>query len=84
MSTKNFSLVVAATQKGGIGLKNDLPWPKLKGDMSFFRDLTSTCDDENKMNAVILGRKTWESIPTKFRPLPGRINIVLSRGGEIK
>ena len=34
-----------------------------------------------RQNAVVMGRKTWESIPPKFRPLPGRINVVLSRGG---
>lgn len=47
--------------------------------MKYFKQLTSTTADPSKKNAVIMGRKTWESIPAKFRPLPGRINIVLSR-----
>lgn len=73
----NFSLVVAADENMGIGLKGDLPW-RLKGDLAYFRDLTSKTQNPNKKNAVIMGRTTWESIPEKFRPLPNRLNIVLS------
>lgn len=73
--------MVAATQRGGIGIAGNLPW-KLPGDMKFFKQITSACQDENKMNAVILGRTTWESLPVKFRPLPGRLNIILSRDSE--
>lgn len=47
--------------------------------MSYFKRLTSETKDASKQNVVIMGRKTWESIPNKFRPLPGRMNIVLSR-----
>lgn len=54
-----------------------VPW-KLPGDMAFFKQITTAVKDENKQNVVIMGRKTWESIPSKFRPLPQRINIVLS------
>jgi dihydrofolate reductase / thymidylate synthase len=74
---QNFSIIVAATQKGGIGCKNSIPW-RLKPDMDYFKTITTDCKDGMK-NAVIMGRKTWESIPPKFRPLPGRHNIVLSR-----
>ena len=66
----------------GIGKDGGLPW-RLKGEMTYFRNVTSYVpDDEQKQgarNAVIMGRKTWESIPPRFRPLGGRINIVISR-----
>lgn len=75
-----FSLVVAADQNMGIGKNNALPWPHLKGDMSYFAEVTTRAA-EGKMNAVIMGRKTWESIPESRRPLKGRLNLVLSRGG---
>jgi dihydrofolate reductase/thymidylate synthase len=71
-------LVVAATRKLGIGKGGTMPW-KLPGDMAYFKELTSKTADAGKQNAVIMGRKTWESIPVKFRPLPGRINVVLTR-----
>ena len=74
-----FQLVVAATRKLGIGKAGSMPW-KLPGDMAYFKEITSKTADPGKQNAVIMGRKTWESIPPKFRPLPGRINVVLTRG----
>ena len=67
----------------GIGLHGQLPWPPLKADMSFFKRVTTRAppptDSLRIKNAVIMGRKTWHSIPKKFRPLPGRINVVVSR-----
>ncbi|SNX85048.1 related to Dihydrofolate reductase [Melanopsichium pennsylvanicum] len=66
----------------GIGKDGGLPW-RLKGEMAYFRSVTSHIPEEEKRrgarNAVIMGRKTWVSIPPKFRPLAGRINIVISR-----
>lgn len=47
--------------------------------MKYFKELTTRTNDPNKRNAVIMGRKTWESIPEKFRPLPGRLNVILSK-----
>lgn len=73
-----FDLVVACDLNRGIGKENGLPW-RLPGDMKQFRELTSSVRDSSKRNAVLMGRKTWESIPTKFRPLPHRVNVVLSR-----
>ena len=55
-----------------------MPW-RLPSDMAYFKELTSRTADPSKQNAVVMGRKTWESIPIKFRPLAGRVNIVLSR-----
>lgn len=65
-------VVVAHDQMLGIGLNNGLPWPSIALDMKHFRALT-------EHGTVIMGRKTWDSIPEKFRPLPNRKNIVLSR-----
>lgn len=67
-----FSLIVAADRANGIGLAGALPWPKLAADLAHFRALTMG-------HAVIMGRRTWDSLPASVRPLPGRVNIVLSR-----
>jgi len=81
---QRISIVVAVAKTSwGIGIKNELPW-RLPGDMKQFREITSNTSDSTKKNAVIMGRKTWESIPAKFRPLPNRVNIVLTRNEEIK
>ena len=77
-STKNFAIIVAADMDGGIGAGNALPW-RLKADMEFFKNFTIG----NGKNAVVMGRKTWDSIPQKFRPLPNRINVVISRNKAV-
>ena len=77
-----FSIVVATDINNGIGKNGQLPW-HLPGDLKYFRELTSLTKAPEKKNAVIMGRKTWESIPSKFRPLPGRINIVLTRNKDL-
>lgn len=76
------SIIVAALLPDfGIGYKGQLPW-SLKQEMKYFRKLTTATIDQSKKNAVIMGRKTYYSIPPKFRPLKGRMNIVLSRNIE--
>jgi dihydrofolate reductase len=87
MSKKPFSIIVAATASSmGIGKKGDLPW-RISEDMNFFKTVTTTlsnsCDSGFK-NAVIMGRKTWESIPPKFRPLSDRVNIVLTKNPDAR
>lgn len=72
-----FAIVVAADEARGIGQQGTLPW-RLPGDMAFFKRLTTSASP-GKQNAVIMGRKTYASIPPKFRPLPQRLNVVLSR-----
>ena len=74
----SFDVVVAADRALGIAKDGDLPW-HLPGEMAHFESLTSTTTSSSKLNAVIMGRKTWESIPDRFRPLPKRINVVLTR-----
>ena len=68
------SLIAAVADNGVIGKDNDLVW-SLPDDMSFFKASTSG-------KHVIMGRRNYESIPHKFRPLPGRPNIVMSRNSE--
>jgi dihydrofolate reductase len=85
-----FTIVVAATEELGIGIKANLPW-RIPNDMAFFKEVTTKIPQnvqiENSnptvlQNAVIMGRVTWESIPLKFRPLQGRQNIVISRNAD--
>lgn len=64
-------LIWAQASNGVIGRNNTLPW-RLPEDMAHFKATTMGCP-------VVMGRKTWDSLPPKFRPLPGRINIVLTR-----
>lgn len=52
-------------------------------EMQHFKRVTMECPDETKKNVVLMGRKTYESIPSKFRPLPGRLNVVLSRQPDV-
>ncbi|KAK8938894.1 Bifunctional dihydrofolate reductase-thymidylate synthase [Platanthera zijinensis] len=80
-SPRTFEVVVAATREMGIGKDGKLPW-KLPSDLKFFKELSMTTTDPAKKNAVVMGRKTWESIPLSKRPLPGRLNVVLTRSGS--
>jgi len=72
----NISIIVAASTNNVIGKENGLPW-RLPTDMKFFKDKTQG-------HTVIMGRKSWDSIPAKYRPLPNRINVVMSRDETLK
>lgn len=74
-----FALIAAVDKKLGIGKNNTLPW-RLPADLSYFSHLTTS----NGNNAVIMGRKTWESLPASHRPLKNRLNIVISSNNEYK
>jgi dihydrofolate reductase len=76
----SFDVVVAADREWGIGKANALPWPKLKGDLAHFKRVTCEASD-GKRNAIVMGRKTWESAEVAGRPLPRRLNIVITRRG---
>ncbi len=65
------SLIAAHTRNRVIGRNNDLPW-HLPDDMKYFMQTT-------KKHTVIMGRKNYDSIPEKFRPLPNRVNIIITR-----
>ncbi len=77
-----FSIVVAVDLENGIGIDGRLPW-RLPGDIKYFKELTIGATGRGSQNAVIMGRKTWESIPEKFRPLPERLNVVLTRNAAL-
>lgn len=70
--------VVAVDHLNGIGLNGNIPW-HIPEDLQFFKKITTKVSDPENINAVIMGRKTWESIPEKYRPLTNRLNIVLTR-----
>ena len=67
-------MIVAMDEQGIIGKDETLPWT-LSNDLQRFKKLTVS----DGFNAVVMGRKTWESLPNGFRPLPERLNIVMSR-----
>jgi dihydrofolate reductase len=75
MTRTTLALIAAVARNGVIGKDNKLPWPHLPEDMRFFRQTTLGCP-------VIMGRKSWDSLPPRFRPLPGRINIVVTRNAD--
>lgn len=76
---KKFSLILACSCNGGIGFENKLPW-NIPDDLKKFKEITSQVNDENNINAIVMGRNTWESLPKK--PLPNRKNIVLTLNPE--
>lgn len=65
--------IVAVERNQGIGFNGQMPWPHLKGDMSWFKQITTN-------QVVIMGSTTWKSIG--YKPLPNRINLVLSKSTD--
>ncbi|KAF4240149.1 hypothetical protein CNMCM6457_007925 [Aspergillus fumigatiaffinis] len=63
----------------GIGLHGTLPWPRIKADMAFFARATSRPPRPGTTNAIVMGRKTYDSLPQHLRPLAKRINVVITR-----
>jgi dihydrofolate reductase len=70
------ALIWAQSTSGVIGRDGAIPW-RLPEDMARFKDLTLG-------HTVVMGRRTWESLPLKFRPLPGRRNVVLTRDPQYR
>lgn len=72
-----FTIIVGAHVTNlAIGSAGKIPW-KCRADMKFFKETTSNLSDSTKMNAVIMGRKTFDSLSS---PLPNRLNVVLTKG----
>ena len=67
----DIALIYARAANGVIGKDGTMPW-HLPEDLAHFKQLTLGCP-------VIMGRKTWDSLPARFRPLPGRSNTVITR-----
>lgn len=74
MTQARIHLIYARARNGVIGRDNQLPW-HLPEDMAFFKQKTAG-------GTVVMGRKTWDSLPERFRPLPGRANVVVTRQGD--
>jgi len=74
MTSPRINLIYARAANGVIGKDGAMPW-HLPEDLAQFKQLTQGCP-------VIMGRKTWDSLPPKFRPLPGRTNIVITRQAD--
>ena len=73
--TCQVSMIFASDNHSGIGFQNGLPWKGYPEDMEWFK--------QNTMGkVVVMGRRTYESLPERFRPLPGRTNVVLTSNTE--
>ena len=74
MNRPTVALIAAVARNGAIGKNNELLWREPE-DQRHFRRVTSG-------HAVLMGRKTWDSLPLRFRPLPNRRNVVLTRDAD--
>lgn len=71
---KKVIVIAAVSQDGVFGVNNSIPW-KISSEMKHFQDKTVN-------HTVVMGARTWESLPSKFRPLPRRTNIVITRNPD--
>ncbi|RVD85628.1 uncharacterized protein DFL_003945 [Arthrobotrys flagrans] len=86
------AIIVASTPRPtlaiGKSLTNDMPWPRIQPEIAYFYRVTRRVPPTpptspfKYINAVIMGRKTWDSLPPKYKPLSGRINVVVSRAAS--
>jgi dihydrofolate reductase len=82
MTVTTFQMIVAHDEARGIGKEGDLAW-RLPGDMAYFVSVTTDHAANKNENIVIMGRRTWDSIPPRYRPLDHRKNIVLTRQAQL-
>lgn len=68
------AVIAAVGRNGAIGKDGQMPW-ELKADLAHFRRSTMGCP-------VVMGRRTWDSLPPRFKPLPGRRNLVVTRNRD--
>ncbi len=76
----NYKMIVAICNGNGIGNTNSIPWYS-PVDLKHFSKLTKMTMNKDDMNAIIMGRKTWDSIPKK--PLPKRFHIILTKNPDL-
>ena len=67
----------------GIGNKNKIPW-YIKDDLIRFKEITTSINNPNEINIVIMGRKTYDSLPSNVKPLPNRINVIITNNDTLK
>ncbi len=77
MKNSKIYVIVAVEENFGIGKNGVMPW-SFKKETEHFKKVTTETKDPSKINAVVMGRTTWFSLPEKYRPLKGRKNIVLT------
>ncbi len=79
---QEFAIILACDELGGIGYQNRLPW-SIPEDMQYFKHITTSAP-QHSVNAVIMGKNTWLSLPKSYRPLKDRLNIVVSSSLELE
>jgi dihydrofolate reductase len=77
-----FNIIVAVDSQFGIAKDGQIPW-HLSADLKHFRELTTKTASLEKKNLVIMGRTTWDSLPERYKPLPERLNCVLTQNRNL-